>query len=498
LQVWSTSQVYMSKVPNANDYWMYRPYMNYTFNGANGFLLNASIPTVQGNLIDVRQDQFIIGGLIGTYDASGNVQTPGNLWCLSLKAGQQGTLLWNITFTPPSQVGNKTISMTSVDPEDGVIIFSCTQTMQYWGYSLATGNLIWGPTAPAEQFDYYGMSTNIYQGMLLACGYGGVLRAYNITTGKLLWTYAATAVGFESFYGGYYPLGIVFIADGKIYTTSSEHSPTQPLWRGSDLRCINASNGAELWKCLFWGMGMASGSGAAIADGYIVGLNAYDNQIYCFGKGPSGTTVEAPMTAITVGTTAVIRGTVTDQSVGAIALAQKEGMMNGVAAVNDNSMEAWMEYLYEGQVKPTNATGVPVSIDSIDPNGNTVHLGDAVSDSNGLYSLAWTPPDVPGKYTVVATFAGSNSFYSSQAETALYVGQAPPAAASAAIKPTAPPTPTTTITPTTAPTITVAPTPSPVIIPPTNAAPTATYIAIGLAIVIIIAAAAAFALRRRK
>jgi len=388
--------------------------------------------------------------------------------------------------------------MTSVDPEDGVIIFSCTQTMQYWGYSLATGNLIWGPTAPAEQFDYYGMSTNIYQGMLLACGYGGVLRAYNITTGKLLWTYAATAVGFESFYGGYYPLGIVFIADGKIYTTSSEHSPTQPLWRGSDLRCINASNGAELWKCLFWGMGMSSGSGAAIADGYIVGLNAYDNQLYCFGKGPTGTTVEAPLTAITVGTTAVIRGTVTDQSVGAIALSQKEGMMNGVAAVSDNSMEAWMEYLYEGQVMPTNVTGVPVSIDSIDPNGNTVHLGDAVSDSNGLYSLAWTPPDVPGKYTVVATFAGSKSFYSSQAETALYVGQAPPAAASAAVKPTAPPTPATTITPTTAPTITVAPTPSPVIIPPTNAAPTATYIAIGLAIVIIIAAAAAFALRRRK
>jgi len=58
---------------------MYRPYMNYTFNGANGFLLNASIPAVQGSLIDVRQDQFVIGGLIGTYDASGNVQTPGNL-----------------------------------------------------------------------------------------------------------------------------------------------------------------------------------------------------------------------------------------------------------------------------------------------------------------------------------------------------------------------------------------------------------------------------------
>ena len=30
-----------------------------------------------------------------------------------------------------------------------------------------------------------------------------------------------------------------------------------------------------------------------IADGFIVGLNFYDNQIYCYGKGPSATTVTA-------------------------------------------------------------------------------------------------------------------------------------------------------------------------------------------------------------
>jgi hypothetical protein len=160
-------------------------------------------------------------------------------------------------------------------------------------------------------------------------------------------------------------------------------------------------------------------------------------------------------------------------------------------------MEAWMEYLYEGQVTPQNVVGVPVSIDSIDPNGNNVHLGDAISDSNGLYSLAWTAPNVPGKYTVIATFAGSKSFYSSQAETAMYVSQAA-AAASPLVKPTAAPTPTNTIAPTTAPTTTVAPTPSPVVVPPTSATPTATYIAIGLAIIIIIAAAAAITLRKRK
>ncbi|MEM3881127.1 MAG: hypothetical protein QXD19_05215, partial [Candidatus Bathyarchaeia archaeon] len=38
----------------------------------------------------------------------------------------------------------------------------------------------------------------------------------------------------------------------------------------------------------------------------------------------------------------------------------------------------------------------------------------------------FTPP-VPGKYTVIATFTGSESYYGSSAETAIYVEEAPPA-----------------------------------------------------------------------
>ncbi len=44
---------------------------------------------------------------------------------------------------------------------------------------------------------------------------------------------------------------------------------------------------------------------------------------------------------------------------------------------------AWMEYVYMQNPKPSDATGVPVSIDAIDPNGNLVHLGDATSDASG-------------------------------------------------------------------------------------------------------------------
>ena len=94
--------------------------------------------------------------------------------------------------------------------------------------------------------------------------------AFDLTTGKQVWNYTADGVGFESPYGNY-PIGISAIADGNglIYTAASEHSPTQPLWRGPNLRCINATDGSEVWKILFWGAGMSPTDphNIAMADG---------------------------------------------------------------------------------------------------------------------------------------------------------------------------------------------------------------------------------------
>jgi hypothetical protein len=86
-------------------------------------------------------------------------------------------------------------------------------------------------------------------------------------------------------------------------------------------------------------------------------------------------------------------------------------------------MSAWMAYVYMQKPKPDNATGVPVSIDVIDSNGNYRNIGEVTSDSNGFYSLNWKP-DVPGKYTVFATFAGSESYWPSDAVTAFAVDEA--------------------------------------------------------------------------
>jgi hypothetical protein len=83
-------------------------------------------------------------------------------------------------------------------------------------------------------------------------------------------------------------------------------------------------------------MGMGPGSGAVIADGYIVGLNAYDNQIYCFGKGQSRITVSAPLNVVPLGESFTITGSITDESPG----------QPGTPAISDESMTAWMEHLH--------------------------------------------------------------------------------------------------------------------------------------------------------
>jgi hypothetical protein len=79
-----------------------------------------------------------------------------------------------------------------------------------------------------------------------------------------------------------------------------------------------------------------------------------------------------------------------------------------------------MEYIHMDRPIPVDATGVSVSIDATDPNGNSIHIGDSTSDISGTYSFLWEP-ELAGEYKVMATFAGTNSYGSSYATTAVGV-----------------------------------------------------------------------------
>jgi hypothetical protein len=101
-------------------------------------------------------------------------------------------------------------------------------------------------------------------------------------------------------------------------------------------------------------------------------------------------------------------------------------------------MEAWMEYMFQQRPMPSNAKGVNVTLDAIDPNNNFIHIGTTTSDLTGAYGFVWTP-EVPGTYQIIATFAGSAAYGSSFAQTYMGVGEAPPTPAEPQPEPAQPP-----------------------------------------------------------
>jgi hypothetical protein len=134
--------------------------------------------------------------------------------------------------------------------------------------------------------------------------------------------------------------------------------------------------------------------------------------MYVFGKGQSATTLSAPQTAATVGQSIVLTGTVLDQS----------PAQPGTACVSKDSMTTWMQYLHMQQPLTglwgnETITGVPVSLDAVDPNGNFVHIATVTSDgTTGAFGYTWKP-EIAGDYKVTATFAGDDSYSSSWATT---------------------------------------------------------------------------------
>jgi hypothetical protein len=490
---------------------------NRTIDASTAYSWNVSVPSLAGSaapaILSVVHDDIVIGTST-TLPGFSSFGSPEILtfWAISLKPESRGELLWLKNYQAPP--GNVTVaymgapssgsSNVQVDAENRVFFMTNKETMQWYGYDLDSGNELWGPVGEFNDFQYYGTVSNppapgyVYEGVLYVGGYGGVINAIESRSGNILWTYGnggegnSTNSGLETPWGNY-PLFIGAIADGKIYAFSSEHSPNVPPWKGERVRCLNAETGQELWTMLGWpGLGSFGQTGLPIADGYMVYLNTYDMQIYCIGKGPSTTTVQAPLSGVTVGQSIIIQGFVNDVSAGAKSKVAS-GEFSSVPAMSDASQGEWMEHIYMQKPMPADATGVPVVIFATDASGHTEQIATVNSGSSGLYSYEWVPQN-PGKYVITAVFEGSESYWGSSAETAVSVN-----AASAVVTPTPTSTPTGTTLPTESPTQTIAPTASPSPIPPTgDGISTETLLIIGAAIVIIAVVGAAAVLLRKR
>ncbi len=412
LTLWSnTAMPELLGGPTGTAAWQWRP-EGKTVNAKSGYILDVSIPAdIKGSINAVFPGDRVIGtsGLgstgrqyIGTEDYS--------VWCLSLKSGEEGKLIWKKDFTGD---GKATMEFGDANLEDGVFTLWSAQTRQHWGFDINTGNQIWGPTEPQAAWDMtVGTTKYIAAGKLIAAGYAGVAYCYNARTGNLEWTYKVECPYYlESKWGSNYIIDHILVADGKVYLFTGEHSPDDPKERGSPIACVDIDTGEELWTIPFYTGHWAKNP--AIADGILVFLNSYDNQIYAFGKGPTDTTVSAPQAGVTAGSSVMITGTVTDQSAGA----------EGTPAIADKDMGEWMQYQYMQFPMPTDAQGVSVKLTATSADGNTVDIGTAVCDASGNYGLKWVP-ETEGTYKITAEFQGSNSYYSSADVTYMAVDNA--------------------------------------------------------------------------
>ncbi len=299
-----------------------------------------------------------------------------------------------------------------------------TQKGYFLAYDLGTGQQVWQSESMAypwgaPSFGAYALQSAY--GLLYRESYDGVY-AFNWTNGKIVWRYIARALAaFESPYIADVNGTMVYpwntggqVADGKLFTYNTEHTPSWPRTRGWGLHCINATTGEGIWHIT------GEISPGAIADGYLTGADSWDGYMYVFGKGKSATTVTAPDVVVAKGSGVVIKGTVLDMS----------PAQTGTPCVSRESMTTQMEYLHmqlpvDGIWHNLTLTGIPVALTAIDPNGAVIDIGTVTTSGYyGTFEMAWTPP-AEGTYRIIASFAGDESYGSSAASTAVAVGAAP-------------------------------------------------------------------------
>ena len=350
------------------------------------------------------------------------------IWAVSLNLGTLGQPLYfkNIPVDDAKANTNQLFERASADA--GVFVTNEVPLCKFHVYDMHTGNELFSTDAQADlnPYGYFTWpsqiaitQTKLAYGMLYTGGYVGAVSAYNLTTGQLQWrqVYPSGGEKIQNFVQM-----LALIADGKVYVGTHEHSADTPLYKGEQIHALNATTGETIWDLNAWGYPETF----ATADGVLIFWNNYDAQVYAVGKGPTQMTVQAPDTAAPLGASVTIKGTITDISAGTKQQAQAARFPNGVAAVSDASQQGYMDYVYMQKGKPTNATGVPVTLSVVDSNGNFREIGTTTS-SDGFFSLNWKP-DITGQYTVYASFAGSESYWPSNAMTAFSVDPAAPTA----------------------------------------------------------------------
>lgn len=386
-----------------------------TLNWTNGVEWTVKLPTeIASGRIAVYDHDVIVIRYAPTYNQFSSLSYGSQVTAgYDAKTGQ---LLWG----PKNQTIPKLQDVSVLGAGENTYVLHNKDTNEAYGYSMTNGNKIWGPVKlPGNAWDHISIAAEVAYGKIFIFGFGGYVNAVDLETGNIDWTYVPESSGYNTGYGIYPVWYNGMIADGKLFISQS-HMYDPPVYPGAQQLAINTTTGELAWSILSFTGRVPT----AAADGYLIQWNCFDSQIYSIGKGPSSTTVSVSPKVSEHGTSVLVEGKVIDISAGTKDSDRTARFPEGVPAVSDECMSPWMEYVYMQQPKPTNATGVPVELFVIDANNNYRSIGTTTTDTNGFYSYQWTP-DIPGKYTVYAQFAGSESYWPSQATTAFAVDEAP-------------------------------------------------------------------------
>ena len=362
-------------------------------------------------------------------------QTEVRVWALNTgnltKSSTSALLLFDKTWPAPAEwlSGTNTLHYTGATNEanNGVIAVWDKELRKHYGFSTDTGDFLW-ETASENYADAYGFGNVEHTWFfaydrLYSIGIAGILYAYDLSNGQTTWTYNLTDPYNEPVTGNNWWGWITLIADNKIYMGTVEHSAEQPLPRGAPQVCINASNGAEIWRINGMFRDTRWGGDGVIGDSIIATMDTYDQRVYAIGKGPSKIEVSASPGILPLNSGVMITGSVMDISPGTLDYSIAARYPNGVPAISDEGQSDWMLTLYKQFGHSASLTGVPVTLDVTDANGNYRTIGTTTTDSTGHFGFAWTP-DIEGGYTISATFAGSKAYYGAHTETFINVGVA--------------------------------------------------------------------------
>jgi outer membrane protein assembly factor BamB len=323
-----------------------------------------------------------------------------------------GKTLWKANLTNPTwPTSGGSIGAYARENERSLVIFPI-HVNQLCAIYIDTGQIAW----TSEKTDYpwgafWAYSHVAGYGLIIRGTYDGIY-CFNATNGAIVWHFKQPDdKWFETPYGDWPMYGGPKLGDGKYYMSTYEHSPTLPILRGQRSFCFDAFTGEVIWSMA------GTFGGSSLAYGTLMMTNQYTSESFAFARGNVEMTASASSKLTALGGQVLIEGSIMDMS----------PAQANTPAMSDASMSQWMEYLHVTHQPMNNFTGVPVNLDTLDPNGNIVHIGTATSDTTGKYSFLWTP-QIEGKHTVMATFAGTKSYYPTQAESfAVGVGPAPTA-----------------------------------------------------------------------